>query len=324
MIKQVVNNKGGLHNRITKRIRLLPFTLCETQVFLRSNMVRLEHYEILQLYMCLGGIPHYLKEVQPGESSIQAVDRLCFNEHGILRDEFKNLYPALFDNAEQHIIVVRALANHNSGLQRSELIKHCGFSSGGSLTKVLDELTESGFINGYLPFNRNIKDMIYRLTDEYSRFYIKFIDNKRSIKVGTWLSQALSPSWKSWSGIAFEGICLKHIADIKNALGITAVYTEESPWRFQPKESQLAGIQIDLLIDRQDHCINLCEMKFSTGEFRIDKKYAENLRQIVSLFRQYSGTRKSVFLTAVTTFGVQDNIHKTGLVQNEVTMEAFF
>lgn len=139
-----------------------------------------------------------------------------------------------------------------------------------------------------------------------------------------WLNQALNPSWKSWSGIAFEGICLKHIADIKNALGITAVYTEESPWRFRPKESQLAGIQIDLLIDRQDRCINLCEMKFSIGKFRIDKKYAENLHQTVSLFRQYSGTRKSVFLTAVTTFGVQDNIHKTGLVQNEVMMEAFF
>lgn len=324
MINHVVKNKGGLHNRITKRIRLLPFTLRETKSFLRSMQVQLEHYQILQLYMALGGIPHYLKEVQPGESAIQAVDRLCFDEHGILRDEFKNLYPALFDNAERHIAVVRALAGRNAGLQRGELIAQLGLSSGGTLTKVLEELAESGFISSYLPFNRQAKDTIYRLTDEYSRFYLKFIDNRRTVKAGTWAQLALSPSWMSWSGVAFEGLCLKHVADIKAALGIPAVYTEESPWRFLPADRGQAGVQIDLLIDRNDQCINVCEMKFSTGQFSIDKKYAEALRQKVSLFRQYSGTRKSVFLTAITTFGVADNIHKTGLIQNEVTMDAFF
>lgn len=257
-------------------------------------------------------------------NAVQAIDRLCFNEHGILHGEFKNLYPALFDHAEKHIAVVQALAKRNTGLQRTELINQCGFSSGGTLTKVLDELKESGFIDSYLPFNRNAKDTIYRLTDEYSRFYLKFMDNRRTVKAGTWAKMAFAPSWMSWSGVAFEALCLKHIADIKQALGIPAVYTEESPWRYLPKHGQGDGVQVDLLIDRQDHSINLCEMKFSTGKFSIDKKYAENLRQKVSLFREYSGTRKSVFLTAITTFGVQENIHKIGLVQNEVTMEAFF
>ena len=190
--------------------------------------------------------------------------------------------------------------------------------------KIIEELTQSGFISADLQFNRNQKFTIYRLVDEYTRFYLKFIENKRSIKAGTWLKQINSPSWKSWSGIAFEGICLKHITELKQALNIGAVYTEESPWRFIPKDADEQGVQIDLLIDRQDHCINICEMKFYDDKFTINKKQADELRKKVNLFRKYSGTRKSVFLTAVTTFGVANGMYKTSLIQNEVTMDAFF
>ena len=323
MITQILNNRGGLHNRVTKRIRLLPFTLKETSAFLENRDVHLEYYQTIQLYMALGGIPFYLKEVRPGESSDQAIDRLLFSENGSLHGEFQNLYPSLFENVEQHIKIIRALGDHPNGLQRNE-ITQSAITSGGTLTKILEELTESGFIRADIQFNRSAKYTIYRLVDEYSRFYLKFIDKKRSIKAGKWLKQINSPSWRSWSGIAFEGICLKHIEEIKKALNIGAVYTEESPWRLIPKEKNEKGIQIDLLIDRQDHCINICEMKFYSDKFTIDKQYAEQLRHKSSLFKQYSGTQKSIFITAVTTYGVADGIYKRGLIQNEVTMDAFF
>ena len=323
MIQKVINNRGGLHNRVTRRIRLLPFTLGETATFLRKRKVNLDQYQVLQLYMAMGGIPQYLKEVRAGESAMQAIDRTCFTKDGLLHDEFKNLFLSLFDDATYHMNVVRALAGKGSGLTRSEIIKVCKLTSGGGTTQLLEELTESGFIASYIPFDRTARESIYKLTDEYSHFYIKFIERSRAGGAGTWATFSTGTSWKSWSGIAFESICMKHVPQLKKALGIGGVHTETSVWRHRPKAGE-QGAQIDLLIDRQDMCINICEMKFSTGSFEITKKYAGELENKLAVFRDHTKTRKTLFLTMVTTYGVKNIKNFAGLVQNEVTMEALF
>jgi AAA+ ATPase superfamily predicted ATPase len=323
MIQNIVSNKGGLHNRLTRRIRLLPFSLYETKVFLQHHKVQLDHYQLLQLYMTTGGIPHYLKEVKIGESATQAIDRLCFTNDGILRDEFKNLYIALFDKADRHINIVKALANKRSGMNRNEIMETCHLSSGGSVTKVLDELLESGFILNYIPFNKNTKDTIYKLSDEYSIFYLKFIENSKATGAGTWQTKSTSASYKSWSSLAFENICLKHIPLIKKKLGISGIYTEQSVWRFSPKDKS-DGTQIDLLIDRQDNCINLCEIKFSIHPFVVSKKYSETLNAKKMIFLEQNTSKKSVFITLISTFGAKINEHFVSTVQNQVTMEALF
>jgi len=317
MIQRVVNNKGGLHNRITKRIRLLPFTLYETAAYLKSRSVNLDHYQTLQIYMTLGGIPHYLKEIKKGESAIQIIDRLCFTKDGLLVGEFTNLYNSLFEMADRHITVVKALAAKSSGLSRNQIIEQAGLQSGGSTTKLLEELVQSGFVATYLPFGKNVKDLIYKLADEYSLFYLKFIEHARATGPGTWMKRSSSSSWKSWSGMAFENICLKHSQQIKQALGIAAVYTESSAWRSD-------SAQIDLLLDRQDGCINICEMKFSNTAYTIDKSYASELHRKLTSFQVGTGTKKTLFLTMITTYGVKDNQHKTALVYQEVTMEDLF
>jgi len=276
MIKNVVNNRGGLHNRITRKIRLLPFTLMETEKYLRARKVNLDRYQLLLLYMVMGGIPQYLKEIRTGESASQVIDRICFTKDGMLNDEFKNLYFSLFELASRHIEVVRALANKTKGLTRSEIISACKFSSGGRTTALLNELAESGFITAYLPFEKTIKDSVYKLTDEYSLFYIKFIEHRKSQGPGTWINFSRESSWKSWSGYAFESICIKHIPQLKKALGIGGVYTETSSWRYVTKEEG-NGTQIDLIIDRKDGCINICEVKFSIDSFLINKKYLAEL-----------------------------------------------
>lgn len=322
MINNVVHNKGGLHNRITRRIRLLPFTLHETATYLKSRRVVLDQYQVLQLYMATGGIPHYLKNIQPGESAAQAIDRLHFSANGPLKDEFTSLYRSLFDNPVHHISIVKALAGKRQGLTRNEIIDICQLSSGGFTTQLLNELEESGFITSYTPFEKNVKDSIYRLSDEYSLFYLKFQHNKRASGAGTWLRLSETSSWKSWSGFAFESICLKHILSIKKAIGIEDVYTEVSPWRYAVEGEQ--GTQIDLLFDRKDNCINICEIKFSTTEFTIDKSYALALRQKLSIFRERTKTRKTLFLTMVTTYGVKKNEYYTALVQKDVIMDALF
>ena len=323
MIQNIVKNKGGLHNRLTRRIRLTPFNLYETEQFLRNQHVTLDRYQIVQLYMVTGGIPQYLNDIQAGESTNQIIDRLCFSKDGWLIDEFNNLYSALFDSADRHIAIVKTLANKPSGMTRTELVESSSLSSGGSLTKVLEELFESGFISEFIPFNKTGKDTIYKLTDEYSLFYLKFMENNTSSGVGTWLLKATSPSWVSWSGLAFENIWLKHIPQIKKALGIAAVYTEESAWRYVAK-GEGKGTQIDLLIDRQDNCINLCEIKFSNKPFVVSSDYAENLTAKRFVFEEKTGTRKTVFVTLLTTFGATANEHYLNNVQNQLNMSVLF
>jgi uncharacterized protein len=324
MIQKVINNRGGLHNRVTRRIRLLPFTVGETESFLRARKINISRYQILQLYMVMGGVPHYLKEIQPGESATQAIDRVCFTTGGLLHDEFKQLFQSLFDNASSHIAVIKALAKKGIGLTRNEIIEACRLTSGGGTTQLLEELTESGFITPYTPFGRTAKDNIYKLTDEYSRFYIRFIVNSKFSGIGTWAIFAASTSWKSWSGTAFESICMKHIPQIKKGLGIESVHTEASMWRYKPQNAEDQGAQIDLLIDRQDLCINICEMKFSINEFEITKKYAKELESKINVFQGNSKTRKTLFLTMVTTYGVKNINEQLGFVQKQITMDILF
>jgi len=323
MIQKVINNKGGLYNRVTRRIRLMPFNLNETELFLRKRGIKLDRYQILQLYMALGGIPHYLKEIEKGESAAQAIDRICFTKDGLLFNEFKSLYQSLFDNARYHMEVIRALAGKNSGLMRNEIIDKCHLTSGGGATQILEELTESGFITPNIPFDRKVKDSLYRLTDEYSRFYIKFMENSRASGAGTWLKLSSGSSWKSWSGYAFESICMKHTQLLKKALGIEKVYSEQSVWRCQPTDDN-PGVQIDLLIDRRDQCINICEMKFSENDFEITKSYAKELADKLKVFKAHTKTRKTLFLTMVTTYGVKNVKNHAGLIENEITMDALF
>jgi uncharacterized protein len=323
MIQNIVRNKGGLHNRITQRIRLAPFTLHETSLFLKNKHINLSNYDILQLYMVTGGIPHYLKHVQAGESTSQLIDRLCFTKDGSLTNEFKDLYPALFGKADKHISVIRCLAQKLSGMTRAEILEICQFKSGGTMSKVLEELEESNFITGYTPYGKHTKETIFKLTDEYSLFYLKFIENSKSMGSGTWQTKSTGQSWKSWCGFAFENICLKHSLQIKKALGISGIYTEQSVWRYTPKADEV-GVQIDLLIDRQDNCINLCELKFYNTEFTLDKQAANNLATKRQVFIEKTGTKKTIFNTLITTFGAKRNEHYLQTVQNQLTMEVLF
>jgi hypothetical protein len=325
MIDNIVNSKGGLHNRLTQSIRLLPFTLGETEAYLKSNNVLIDQYQILQLYMAIGGVPYYLQHVRPGESAAQAIDRLCFTKDGPLLKEFVNLYESLFYNAGQHEKVIRALAQKTKGLTRQEIIDECGFTTGGGTSKILKELEESGFITAYIPFGKTVNESLYKLSDEYSLFYQKFIEGAKATGQGTWLRKVNTPSYISWSGFAFESVCHKHTAQIKKALGISGVLTEISSWRYQPaKGSSETGAQIDLLLDRQDRCINICEMKFATDEFTIDKKYAAELDNKTNVFRRETGTKKTLFPTMITTYGVKQNENYIGRIQGEASMQHLF
>lgn len=327
MIQKIIRAKGGLHNRLSHQIRLLPFTLAETETFLLNRGVQLTRAQIVELYMAIGGIPHYLKMVEPGHSTAQIIDKICFSSIGALRDEFSKLYASLFDDSDQHMEIIKLLYKKRRGLTRNEILRQMGLSSGGSLTRRLDELEESGFIMSLVPIGKQTKDVLYRLADEYSLFYLDWIRplGRRSPDDGYWLSCQSTPKKKAWAGYSFENLCLKQAKRIKTALGIEQVETIEAPWYYRPKkDSSLPGVQIDLLIDRRDQTINLCEMKFSESEFTITKKYADDLRRKRHVFKEVTGTKKNVFITMVTAFGLAANAHSRELVANSITLDDLF
>ena len=321
MINKLINNKGGLHNRITKRLKIVPFTLGECELFLQSRNSVLDRYQIIQLYMVLGGIPFYWDEVDSGKSAFQNIDEICFTYNGVLRNEFSNLFRSLFSNYQKHEAIIGALTTKGKGLTREEILELTNLPNAGSTSRILLELEESGFIRKYAPFGKKERNSLYQLVDFYSLFYQQFLKDVNPIGQNSWMTFMDSPKYRTWSGYAFEQVCLYHLPQIKQALGISGVQTNVSSWLSKTKGN---GAQIDLVIDRRDQVINLCEMKYSINPYTIDNKYAEVLRNKIGFFRQETGTRKSVFLTMVTTFGLQPNIHSAGLIQNDIKMDVLF
>jgi AAA+ ATPase superfamily predicted ATPase len=321
MINKLINNRGGLYNRVNKRMRLAPFTLNECELYLQSKNSVLDRYQIVQLYMVFGGIPFYWDEVLPGMSAAQNINDICFSENGLLRNEFPNLFRSLFKNDEKHKEIIMVIAKKAKGLTRDEILSATGLPNAGSSTRLLLELEESGFIRKYIPFGKKQRNSLYQLVDFYSLFYLQFINSVSPVDQVNWLSYIDSPRYRAWSGYAFEQVALYHLPQIKNALGIAGVQTSVSSWRSMKLGS---GAQIDLVVDRRDQVINLCEMKFSINPFHIDKKYADELRNKIGVFKQETRTRKSVFLTIITTFGLKTNDHSAGLVQNDLSMDCLF
>jgi hypothetical protein len=313
MVNKVINDKFGLHNRITLPIRLLPFNLYETELYLKSRKIHWDRYAYVQLYMAIGGIPHYLEKIQRGDSVSTAINRLCFQKDGVLVNEFNQVFISLFENSENHVKIVETLALSQRGMTRSEIISKSKIATGGTLSNALKELIESGFVSEYQPYQK-MKEVLYRLSDEYSIFYQKFIKNNKN---NSWNSLYNSRSYMTWSGFAFETLCLKHIRQIVKGLGISGMLVNSYSWRN-------SNAQIDLLIDRSDRCINLCEIKFSEAEFVISKAYFENLQRKKEEFKKEMKVRKNVFVTFLTTFGVKENDNYIKIIYNQLSIGSLF
>ena len=320
IINKLINNKGGLHNRVTQKMRIEPFTLKECEAYLIAKKIDMTQYQIIQLYMVLGGIPFYWDAVKKGLSAVQNIDNICFSDNGLLRTEFPNIFKSLFNKSERHEDIVLALAKKTQGLTRDEIIAETKLTNGGGITRLLTELVESGFVRKYIPFGRKSRNSLYQLIDFYSLFYLKFIKDFELSNNDFWTKTMSSGKYNAWSGYAYEQVCLYHLSQIKKALGISGVLANTSSWRSISSEK---GIQIDLVIDRNDQTINLCEMKFSINPFIIDKKYDEDLRNKIGTFKFETKTRKAVFMTLITTFGLQYNKY-SGNVQNDLNMKILF
>lgn len=322
IINKVINDHGGLHNRVTKQIALQPFTLKECEMFAKSKGLEMSRYQLAECYMVLGGIPYYWSLLEKGLSLAQNIDKIIFAKNGKLSNEFNQLYASLFKSPEQYIDIVTALGKKKAGMTREEIIAATDKYSNGALSKVLDELEYCGFIRKYNGFDKKSKQAIYQLIDNYTLFYFKFIQQNENNDEHFWSASIDSAMHRAWSGLAFERLCMAHTQQIKVALGISGVLSNVYSWRKEADETS-DGAQIDLLIDRNDQVINLCEMKYSLSEYAIDAEYEQKLRNKKSAFIDATNTRKAVHLTMVTTFGIKANAH-SGIVQNEVKLDDLF
>ncbi len=321
IINKIINHHGGLHNRVTYSIHLQPFTLHECKKYMESLKIDMNNRQLLECYMIMGGVPFYWSKLKRGKSLSQNIDRLFFARDGELRDEFSKLYASLYHHPEPYIHTITILSKKKVGMSRSEIIANGNKEGNGKLTTILKDLESCGFIRKYQCFGKKSKDAIYQLIDNYTLFYFKFIDNAANDE-HLWTKIHESGQFFSWAGLAFERVCLLHSRQIKERLGISGVLTSEYSW-FLAASDNRPGVQIDLVIDRNDEVVNLCEMKYTKAPFTIDSAYDHALLQKRASFIEATKTNKSVHLTLVSSSGVIRNSYSDDL-QSHVTAEDLF
>lgn len=323
MSEKLLKNKGGLHNRITCRIYLKPFSLKETEAYLKKRRCQWDRQQILQAYMAFGGIPFYLKQINVKESAAQNINNLCFDEAGMLRGEFDELYNALFASADSYIDVVRTLAKHKSGLTRQEISEKTKFN-GRNLNRILRNLETCDFISCHQQYGNKRKGLIYRLADFFTLFYLNFIETHKAKDNQWWTQHIKSPEVSTWQGLTFELVCLTHCQQIKKALGFGNVSASVYTWRHIPtKNDTHNGAQIDLVIERADRLVHLFEIKFSGTKYPLTSKYVETLQERETIFHEVTKTNYGIVQTFITTYGVK-NPETWSIVHSEVTMNDLF
>ena len=321
MVNKLIKNKGGLHNRITEQLYLRPFRLGECEEYLHEIGCEWDRYTVMQCYMAMGGVPYYMSLLNPAQSLAQNIDKLFFTKNAPMCEEFDELFNALFSNADRYIAVMKALSGTKEGLLRSDIIEKTGLT-GGTLSRMLENLERCDFIESYAQYKSSVRNTLYRICDPYTLFFFKFIDGKNAKDEHWWTNNIHSHSVEAWEGFSFETICMLHLEQIKQKLGISGISTSTSTWRLLGGEKS-KGTQIDLVIDRADRVINICEMKFSEAPYTISKEYETKLRERMAIFKESTRTRKSLVTTMVTTYGVLRGAH-SGVAQSEVTMDDLF
>ncbi len=306
LVKNIDKNKGGLFNRRTCRIYLNPLDLYYTEKYLNSRDIYWSRYDIAVCYMIMGGVPFYLRLLDRELSLNENIDRIFFNKMSELWDEFDQLFHTLFKNSDQYIKIVEALSKKKKGLERSEIASATKLPVNGDLTKMLADLENSGFIRVNTRFGNKSREKTYQLCDYYTLFYFRFVRDKYGKDEHFWSNTTDNPARNAWQGLTFEQLCKDHIAQIKKKLGISGILSTVSAWAKQGSDEE-KGAQIDMLIDRRDHVISLCEDKFSTQPYEITKEYDESLKNKVAVFKDATGTRKTIQVTMITTYGIKPN-----------------
>ena len=324
IIDNIIMNYGGLHDRVTRQIQLRPFTLRECEAYSHKNKLDFTRRQILEAYMIMGGIPYYWSFLRGDMSVAQNIDRMFFEENGEMVHEYDALYASLFRHPKPHIAIVTALATKKAGMLREEILKETGLSDNETFSRALKELEQCSFIRKYNMIGNKTKGSLYQLMDNYTLFWFKFIGENKRGETHFWSSNLDTGVYENWVGLAFERVCLQHLEQIKRAMGLTVVISTAHSWSWKaPKDSLEPGVQIDLLIDRNDDVINLCEMKYSKAPYTVSSSDLSKMEYRKAVFKRETGTGKRIVLTMITTFGLTDNAQAAD-IPVKITMDDLF
>lgn len=333
MLNKLINSRGGLHNRVTHKMLISPFTLKETEMYFQKKGFDYERPEILECYMAVGGVAYYLSLFENDKSVAENINALCFIRGGELTDEFDKLYKSLFKKASNHLAVINALGLSGKGLSRLELIEKAKMTNNGNFSTLLKELEVCEFIRSYSPFGKEKKDKVYQLIDQFSLFHLHFMKDHGSFSKDFWLQTIGTNAYKTWCGYAFEIVCLHHIEQIVDGLGIGGIINTPCSWSYRPSSAVKdndeydndlrTGAQIDLLIDRSDKTITICEMKYSDAEYLIDKAYDKRVQDRLRTFKKVTKTAKSLQMAYITPHGLYNNMYSRN-VRKQITAEHLF
>lgn len=321
MMNSLINNHGGLYNRVTYEIKLSPFTLRECEAFFKAGNVRLSRYDIAQSYMIFGGIPYYLGYFDGEYSLAQNVDRMIFARNAKLKDEYDRLFQSVFVNPDTEKSIVAFLARRNAGYTRKEIATRLGLPDGGRLSKNLNALIASDFVVKYVPFGMGKREEHYKVVDPFCLFYLHFVHAMKEENEAFWQENMIAHSVVTWRGFAFENVCFDHIRQIKKALGISGVITSASAW--SKREDDQEGTQIDLLLKRNDNVLNMCEIKYYGGKFTVKKDDYLTLLRRQEILMEKVGPRMTVRSTLITTYGLTPNEY-SGVFSNVITLDELF
>ena len=318
---KLINNHGGLYNRVTYEIKLSPFNLKECEEFYKSNNVNISRYDITQSYMIFGGIPYYMGYVNGEMSLAQNIDNLFFKKNAILREEYNRLFASVFVNPEAVKDIVKLLYTRNAGFTRREIIDKLGITDGGRLSRNLNALISSDFIIKYVPFGCGKREEHYKLIDPFCMFYLHFINNQKKVNEKFWQQNTSSGVVAIWREFAFENVCFNHIEQIKRSLGISGVISDNSAWSKRGDDND--GTQIDLIISRNDNVINMCEIKYYSGEFTVNKDYYKTILKRQALLAENVSPKAANHSTLITTFGLTHNEY-SGAFTNVIVLDDLF
>ncbi len=307
IVNKILRSRGGLHNRVTRQIPLAPFTLKECEAFAEYKNLGFDRRQVMECYMAFGGVAYYWSILQEGQSAAQNIDRLFFGVADEMRNEFARLFSSLFKSSTRHVEIVRLLGRKKIGMTRDEIIESLGEKSSGDVSQCLEELVQCGFLVNTHPIRRKKKGSVYRLVDPYVLFYFRFVETWRGNDKMHWTHNYHAPAVNSWRGEAFERVCLLHADQIKKAIGIQGIESNVFSWRWRSPDAGERGVQVDMLIDRADGIVDLCEIKYCEDRYLLDKEEDEKIRHRAEVFRRESGERKAVQTVLIVSNGAANS-----------------
>lgn len=307
VIEHVLESAGDMAARVTESIFLKPFALAETKEYFDSRGFGWDERSLIETQMVFGGLPYFFSLMSPHQSLAQSIDRLCLRPRAQLRDETMILLESTMRRSRLYVELFALLAQHRYGVPKAEAMRLLGHST-NQFIKATAEAVKCGYVHEYKNLSKPQNPKYLMLVDPFILFHYRLIEPAHGDSPRSWADfVADQERYTAWRGNAFEIVCLQHVRQLKSALGIGGVLTKEYPWASARKAG---GAQVDLVIERADRIVNLCEMKFTDAPYELTSAVEQELVRKREVFREETGTRlalKTVLVSAQGTAGYHDS-----------------